>query len=247
MSDLAPYEHHNFLASGWVFDSYPDPGSQLEGTWEKAFKLLPGKPGLQDILSVSMEHKEPYRFGRNQVEDPTGAYCYAGMILRSGFIIVKDAKHTVESRLEERYEGWEGKEQTAKRLPQLHRLSDTLWEAWKQVPKPIGNPNPENLRYFAFDYVNSTKSSTFIRETFITWYGTFEVPWKYRLSFDANSDEGRRLLDLQPSLAVRQLMDQRAAELGGGTLMVTIFTRPSVRQCMIWELVPQGQRSTFAI
>lgn len=74
--------------------------------------------------------------------------------------------------------------------------------------------------------------------------GFTNVEWNQRLVFGIDSDEGRALFATPNGIAVAWILINHQGALGSRVPRVSIF-RVGGLNCMIWEMIPVGGRSTF--
>ncbi|KAL8995414.1 MAG: hypothetical protein Q9169_004859 [Polycauliona sp. 2 TL-2023] len=124
-------------------------------------------------------------------------------------------------------------------IPKLHQLSDAVWEVWKAIAD-----KPKTLRFLARDGIRNGVTSPLLDYLLKRDRGTLEVPWDRRLTFGLDSDEGKALLATPNGIAVAWLLIHHHETLGSRDPRVSIFQVEGHR-CMIWEMIPEGEKSTF--
>lgn len=124
-------------------------------------------------------------------------------------------------------------------IPRLHQLSDAVWEVWKRI-----TDRPKTLRFVARDEICNPVTGPLIDYLLRRDRNSLEVPWDNRLTFGLDSDEGKALLATPNGIAVAWLLIHRHETLGSRDPRVSIFQVEGHR-CMIWELIPEGEKSTF--
>lgn len=124
-------------------------------------------------------------------------------------------------------------------IPKLHRLSDAVWEVWKAVTDQL-----QTLRFLARDGIRNRITIPLLDYLFKRDRSSLEVPWDRRLTFGLDSDEGKALLATPHGIAVAWLLIHHHEKLGSRDPRVSIFQVEGHR-CMIWELIPEGEKSTF--
>ncbi|KAL9019871.1 MAG: hypothetical protein Q9180_008669, partial [Flavoplaca navasiana] len=124
-------------------------------------------------------------------------------------------------------------------IPKLHQLSDAVWEVWKAV-----TDQPQTLRFLARDGIRNRITIPLLDYLFKRDRNSLEVPWDRRLTFGLDSDEGKALLATPHGIAVAWLLIHHHEKLGSRDPRVSIFQVEGHR-CMIWELIPEGEKSTF--
>lgn len=136
-------------------------------------------------------------------------------------------------------------EDISKQIPRMSQLSDLVWYTWTGV-----TANPGSLRYYAVDGIVNDVAKPLMLEIFQARRGTTDVPWSKRITFDLNSDEGKALFGCPNGIAVNWLLIHHAAVLGRREPRVTIFNAKGTNNmsnnlCMIWDLIPAGQKGSF--
>ncbi|KAL8735798.1 MAG: hypothetical protein Q9166_000662 [cf. Caloplaca sp. 2 TL-2023] len=218
---------------GWSRD---ERDAELPPFWVDTFKATPwGKPDNAYINRVYLEQNLPF-VNNYGMQHPTGAEYNALYLPRSAAIIVSSS-HSPAYELEKRNVP---KAEIEKRIPLLHQLSDALWFEWSDICK-----NPETLRYYAIEGINNDIASPLMDDIFQAWRKTLIVPWSHRLTFDLNSDEGKALFASPNGIAVNWFLIHRAPLLKRRTPMVTIFNPGGFNRCMIWDMIPEGEVSSF--
>lgn len=124
-------------------------------------------------------------------------------------------------------------------IPRLHQLSDALWEVWKRI-----TDRPKTLRFVASHRITNPVTSPLLDYLFERDRDSVQVPWDRRLTFGLDSDEGKALLGTPNGVAVAWLLIHRHDTLGSRDPRVSIFRVGRLRY-MIWELIPEGEKSTF--
>ncbi|KAL8783886.1 MAG: hypothetical protein Q9213_004304 [Squamulea squamosa] len=124
-------------------------------------------------------------------------------------------------------------------IPRLNQLSDVVWEVWKAIAD-----QPKTLRFFARDEVSNPVTSPLLDYLFMRDRQSLEVPWSHRLTYGLDSDEGKALLATPNGIAVAWLLIHHHETLGSRDPRVSIF-QVGRRCCMIWEMIPEGEKSTF--
>ncbi|KAL8677130.1 MAG: hypothetical protein Q9224_007220, partial [Gallowayella concinna] len=124
-------------------------------------------------------------------------------------------------------------------IPRLNTISDVVWEQWKSVAH-----EPGKLRFYAIDTVVNEVSSPLLDYLFRREGSPQEMAWEDRLTFGLDTDEGKALFGAPNGIAVAWLLTNHHGALGRRDPRVSIF-RGEGKRHMIWELIPEGKKSTF--
>lgn len=130
-------------------------------------------------------------------------------------------------------------------IPRLNTVSDVVWETWK-----ANAPKPATLRFYAVDGIINDVAAPLMDYLFKRDAEPDEMGWKGRLTYGLDSDEGKALFGTPSGLAVAWLLIRNHGILGRRDLRVSIFRdeeedEDKEKRCMIWELIPEGGKSTF--
>ncbi|KAL8728798.1 MAG: hypothetical protein Q9166_005176 [cf. Caloplaca sp. 2 TL-2023] len=223
--------------SGWTSNEEPKP---LKDWWNNAFKATKGKIPKGNVRQIYLDQSEGFDndYGHHEATSAS----YRGQYIPQNNAILMyltlSPHHKVELR-------GVPAEEIPKQLPRMNQLSDLLWYTWTGVTK-----DPGSLRYYAVEGISNTVAKPLILEIFRARRGTTKVPWDKRITFDLSSDEGKALFASPNGIAVNWLLIHHAAVLGRREPRVTIFNPgPADNRgdnvCMIWDLIPAGQKGSF--
>ncbi|KAL8807746.1 MAG: hypothetical protein Q9182_000557 [Xanthomendoza sp. 2 TL-2023] len=230
--------------SGWTSNVELKP---LPKFWIDAFKAMQGKAPKGPVRQIYLDQSHDFENDHGpQVQGlhskATSAQYHAQFIAESAAIIVSlsvSPRNKVSRRRVP-------PEEIPTKIPRMNRLSDLLWYTWQTERH---HHHLESLRYFAVEGIINPDARDLIFEIFQSRRGTTDVPWKKRLTFDLTSDEGKALFACPNGIAVIWLLIHHAQVLGRREPRVTVFNGENKelgdRVCMIWDLIPCGQKGSF--
>ncbi|KAL8996745.1 MAG: hypothetical protein Q9169_003816 [Polycauliona sp. 2 TL-2023] len=239
-----------FLDNGWQWrGQYID----LPREWGEIFPFLEGAPSPAQRFHNYGVHQNG-EFDNDDLDfiQPTHAEYIGYYIPEASLILMTNLRspshivreEAISRRLDQISQGiqlgpWDPLQITLQ-VPRLHRLSDAVWEAWI-----TDNPRPGTLRYYALNNIQNEPTAVLIDH--LLWRdrgNAFLVPWRQRISFGLDSNEGRALLGTPCSVAVVWILVHRRGILGPRDPRVTIWNEGGSRR-MIWEFIPMMGYSSF--
>lgn len=124
------------------------------------------------------------------------------------------------NRLQKRYQNTFSKEDIARSVPPLNRLSDALWTVWKLLTPA----NARSLRWIGHDIIVNQDTVTITQNIFDAEKHTHDVPWP-GLTYGLDKDEGLAMLGMPNRLGIAWLMINHHRFLGERLdLKVTIWS-----------------------
>ncbi|KAL8888399.1 MAG: hypothetical protein Q9215_004157 [Flavoplaca cf. flavocitrina] len=232
-------------SSGWILG---DDDDDIPDVWDDVFEHLPPRePRQEDYNLVALKQDRDFTnlwhsenknitvtytliiFGNNHWQATKSEYRayylpFHGTILTITYWVKK--RGVPDNEIQQH-------------IPKLHQLSDAAWEVWKAV-----TDQPQTLRFLARDGIRNRITIPLLDYLFKRDRNSLEIPWDLRLTFRLDSDEGKALLATPHGIAVAWLLIHHHEKLGSRDPRVSIFQVEGHR-CMIWELIPEGEKSTF--
>ncbi|KAL8770987.1 MAG: hypothetical protein Q9209_003406 [Squamulea sp. 1 TL-2023] len=223
-----------FGDNGWTLDD--DNDDEIPEVWDDVFEHLPPREPRQDDYSfVKLDQDREFASAEGPSNKPTGAEYHGYYMPFHGSILIKAA---FSPTYHMRRDGIPAAE-IKKFIPRLNQLSDVAWEVWKAIAD-----QPKTLRFFGRDEVSNSVTSPLLDYLFTRDRRSLEVPWSHRLTYGLDSDEGKALLATPNGIAVAWLLIHHHETLGRRDPRVSIF-QVGRRRCIIWEMIPEGEKSTF--
>ncbi|KAL8767874.1 MAG: hypothetical protein Q9209_005766 [Squamulea sp. 1 TL-2023] len=227
-------------SSGWRRTQYT--GKLFDSVWTEAFQMMPHKfPEKKEVTQVEVRQSSDFK-NQHGKQKATHAKYTMDIVPGSGAIITtycESPMHKVTIRY------MFDKTSITKLLPPMHRFSDFLWYNWDTVVPA----KPESLRYYAVQNIEpGSETSGLIDSILLARRRTYDVPWPKRVTFDISSDEGLVLWASPHGLALNWLWIHHGTVFGKRRPYVTIFNPSGMfgrNRCMIWDLMPEGGKSTF--
>ncbi|KAI4274872.1 MAG: hypothetical protein LQ337_003609 [Flavoplaca oasis] len=220
-------------SSGWILG---DDDDDIPDVWDDVFQHLPlRQPRQEDCNLVTLKQDRDFTNLWHSENKATKSEYRAYYLPFHGTILITTAygpTYWVKKR------GVPDNE-IQQHIPKLHRLSDAVWEVWKAVTDQL-----QTLRFLARDGIRNRITIPLLDYLFKRDRSSLEVPWDRRLTFGLDSDEGKALLATPHGIAVAWLLIHHHEKLGSRDPRVSIFQVEGHR-CMIWELIPEGEKSTF--
>ncbi|KAL8864820.1 MAG: hypothetical protein Q9174_007208, partial [Haloplaca sp. 1 TL-2023] len=220
------------LNNGWQYDDdFPD--NELPSRWTPVFEMMPqGYPPEGEPLYVELNQQADFVNVNGEEQDRIRGNYHAFYIVSNTAILITYSQSPVQFVTTEL--DIPASEVDAV-VPPLHRLSDAIWLIYGDLDEDGAGA----LRFIMRDNINNDVTSPLLEHIFRTRRGTLDVPWENRLTFDLDSDEGKALFGSPNGVAVAWVLIHRVQELGRRMPRVSIF-RAEGKNCMVWDLVPQG-------
>ncbi|KAL8728268.1 MAG: hypothetical protein Q9166_005508 [cf. Caloplaca sp. 2 TL-2023] len=223
-----------FGDNGWSIVEDDDDISEI---WDPVFEDIPPREPTQDEYSlVKLDQIMDFANDYDDNNRATNAAYHGYYIPISNTIIMTitySPQHYVRGR------GVEDDE-VKEYIPRLNQVSDVAWEVWTAITN-----SPQKLRFYAVDGIFNTITSPVMDYLFQRDRpGALNVPWDRRLTYGLDSDEGKMLLATPTGIAVAWILIHHKQLLGRRDPRVSIFRDGNLR-CMIWELIPVGEKSSF--
>ncbi|KAL8996526.1 MAG: hypothetical protein Q9169_003993 [Polycauliona sp. 2 TL-2023] len=249
------YGDDPFDDNGWTVREQQEENT-IPDIWDPVLEdIPPGAPDADEYELIRVDQDESFANAWSEENDATEAV-YSGFYIPISNTIIMTYTYSPRFRISrdngEAADSEDDKMPEAEieqHIPRLHTLSDVVWETWK-----TRSPDPATLRYYAIHEITNEITKPVMDYLFERNLQSDddeeekeeeeEEGWEARLTYGLDSDEGKALLGTPSGVGMAYLMINNHEVLGKRDLRVSIW-REEGKRCMIWEMIPYGEKSTF--
>ncbi|KAL9585430.1 MAG: hypothetical protein Q9212_001539 [Teloschistes hypoglaucus] len=209
------------LKNGWSVIEKPV-GAAYDRGWSGAFKQITDttQNPLSDLRKFELEQNMEFTTDAGVEGKATNAIYDCAYSVKASLIIA-DFTQSPTFKLKENQPDI-AKDEIGRRVPPLHRLSDTIWTQWRQLSGD-NNLNAGKLRYIGRSDIANPDSKYIMRAIFVAARNSKTVPWP-GLRYSMNQEQGQALLGTPNGLATAYVLIDHPAILGPRNPVVTIWT-----------------------